>query len=113
MVSWPAFSLDNFQTASGGPYKGPPRNVKPIQDYKVKPELLPQNYKIKGTDSASKILFVNVNIIESSGREPYKGSVYIQGSFLNLCSAYKAKVEKEKAYNTNRRAHCTRWIHSE
>ncbi|PTB38779.1 uncharacterized protein TrAFT101_006808 [Trichoderma asperellum] len=79
MVSWPAFSLDNLKTTSEQAYQGPPRNVDPIQAYKVKPELLPPNYEIQGTDPASKILFVNVNIIESSGREPYIGSVYIQG----------------------------------
>lgn len=86
MVLWPAFSLDSFKATSGEPYQGPPRNVKPIQDYKVKPELLPPNYEIKGTNPASKILFVNVNILESSGREPYMGSVYIQGSYLRFCS---------------------------
>lgn len=95
MVSWPLFSLDSFQATAGEHYQGPPRNVKPIQEYKVKPELLPPNYNIKGTDLASKILFVNVNIIESSGREPYKGSVYIQGSCLRFCSAYNAKAERK------------------
>lgn len=88
MVSWPAFSLDNFQATPGEHYQGPPRNLKPIQEYKVKPELLPPNYEIKGTDPASKILFVNVHIIDSSGREPYKGSVYIQGSCLSFSLAY-------------------------
>lgn len=111
MVSWPAFSLDNFQTTPGERYQGPPRNLKPIREYKVKPELQPPNYEIKGIDPASKILFVNVNIIESSGREPYKGSIYIQGSCLSFFSAYKAKAGKKKTYNTNRRAHCIRWIH--
>lgn len=90
MVSWPAFSLDNLKTTSEQAYQGPPRNVDPIQAYKVKPELLPPNYEIQGTDPASKILFVNVNIIESSGREPYIGSVYIQGSCLSA-QTIKAK----------------------
>lgn len=88
MVSWPAFSLDSLQATSGEPHKGPPRNLTPIGEYKIKPELLPPKYEIKGTDPASKILFVNVNILESSGREPYKGSVYIQGSFPGLFLDY-------------------------
>ncbi|GFP56048.1 hypothetical protein TASIC1_0006021800 [Trichoderma asperellum] len=49
MVSWPAFSLDNLKATSGQAYEGPPRNVDPIQAYKVKPELLPPNYEIQGS----------------------------------------------------------------
>ncbi|RFU79583.1 isoaspartyl dipeptidase [Trichoderma arundinaceum] len=78
-VSWPAYSLDNPEANLEKRYQGPPRNVKPIQEFKVKPELLPPKYEIDGTEPASKILFINVNIIESTGRESYKGSVYIQG----------------------------------
>ncbi|KAL7923751.1 hypothetical protein ACQKWADRAFT_289209 [Trichoderma austrokoningii] len=93
MVSWPPFSLDNAKATSDEPYRGPPRNVKPIQEYKVKPELLPPNYEIKGTDPNSKFLFVNVNIIDSSGREPYKGSVYIQGERIVLVGYFPNEIE--------------------
>ncbi|EHK44921.1 hypothetical protein TRIATDRAFT_264804 [Trichoderma atroviride IMI 206040] len=96
MVSWPAFSLDSFQSTPGEHYQGPPRNVKPIQEYKVKPELLPPSYEIKGTDLASNILFVNVNITESSGREPYKGSVYIQGERIVLVGPIPNEIELKR-----------------
>lgn len=42
-------------------------------------ELKPREYHIKGYDARSKILFRDVNIIESTGRGSFKGDVYIQG----------------------------------
>jgi predicted amidohydrolase YtcJ len=32
-----------------------------------------------GTDSDSKILFLDVNILDSTGADPYRGDVYIEG----------------------------------
>ncbi|KXT02695.1 hypothetical protein AC579_3797 [Pseudocercospora musae] len=43
------------------------------------PKLQPKNYTIKGTDPDSKVLFRDVNIIDSSGREPFHGDVYVEG----------------------------------
>ena len=43
------------------------------------PSLKPKNYQIKGTSPDSKILFQDVNILDSTGREPYRGDVFIQG----------------------------------
>lgn len=43
------------------------------------PSLQPKSYHMKGTDSNSKVLFCDVNIIDSTGREPFKGDVYIEG----------------------------------
>ena len=44
------------------------------------PSLQPKKYTIKGTDSNSKVLFRDVNILDSTGRDPFKGDVYIEGA---------------------------------
>lgn len=43
------------------------------------PSLKPKPYNIKGTDPNSKILFRNVRILDSTGRDPFLGDVYIEG----------------------------------
>jgi hypothetical protein len=43
------------------------------------PSLQPKNYQIKGTSPDSMILFLDVNIIDSTGKNPYRGDVYIEG----------------------------------
>lgn len=43
------------------------------------PSLKPKSYHMKGTDPNSKVLFRDVNIIDSTGREPFTGDVYIEG----------------------------------
>ena len=43
------------------------------------PSLKPKDYQIKGTDPGSKVLFVDVNLIDSTGADPFKGDVYIEG----------------------------------
>ena len=43
------------------------------------PSLKPKDYQIKGTNPESKVLFRDVNIIDSTGRDPFKGDVYIEG----------------------------------
>lgn len=42
-------------------------------------KLTPKKYEIKGTDPNSKVLFTDVNIIDSTGRSPFHGDVYIEG----------------------------------
>jgi hypothetical protein len=44
------------------------------------PSLKPKSYQIKGTDPNSKVLFRDVSILDSTGREPYRGDVYIEGN---------------------------------
>ncbi|KAK3076453.1 hypothetical protein LTS18_012965, partial [Coniosporium uncinatum] len=51
----------------------------PHDDVHFDPKLKPKSYQIKGTRSDSKILFVDVNILDSTGREPYRGDVYLEG----------------------------------
>lgn len=46
------------------------------------PSLQPKKYHIKGTDPNSKVLFRDVNILDSTGKDPFKGDVYIEGTGL-------------------------------
>ena len=36
-------------------------------------------YRTPGTRPDSKILFLNINVLDSTGAEPYRGDVYIEG----------------------------------
>ena len=56
------------------------RNLNPQDDVHFDPSLQPQDYKIAGTSPDSKLLFLDVNILDSTGREPYKGDVLIEGT---------------------------------
>ena len=73
------------------------RKVGVYDDVHFDPKLKPKDYQIKGnelnlatghtkmaddalgTRSDSKILFLDVNILDSTGAEPYSGDVYIEG----------------------------------
>lgn len=61
------------------PYDGPPRNVKYIEDLKFDDSLRPKKYEIQGTHPDSKILILDVSILDSTGKEPYRGDVLIEG----------------------------------
>ena len=67
----------------------PPRNVEWIEQVEWDSSLKPKDYDIQGTHPDSKILFLNVNILDSTGREPYLGDVLIQGkkSYLKPSSS--------------------------
>ncbi|OKL60734.1 hypothetical protein UA08_04375 [Talaromyces atroroseus] len=43
------------------------------------PRLRPKTYNMAGTPAGSQVLFLDVNILDSTGREPYRGDVLIQG----------------------------------
>ncbi|KAI4826368.1 hypothetical protein E4T45_10332, partial [Aureobasidium sp. EXF-8846] len=60
----------------------PPRNVEWIEQVEWDSSLQPKDYDIQGTHPDSKILFLNVNILDSTGREPYLGDVLIQGQTI-------------------------------
>lgn len=60
-------------------YNGPPRNAAAINAISFDKSLQPKEYKMLGTHPESKILFTDVNILDSTGREPYKGDVLIEG----------------------------------
>ena len=73
-VSWPT-DVDALLKA----YTGPPRNIEPIDALNFDPSLQPKQYYILGTHPDSTILFTDVNIFDSTGREPFKGDVLIKG----------------------------------
>ena len=72
----PSFS----QTSTvGEAYQGPARNIANIDAIKFDKSLQPKKYELLGTHPESKILFTNVNILDSTGRDPYPGDVLIEG----------------------------------
>ena len=60
-------------------YQGSPRNVQSINAIQCDQSLEPKHYEIRGTDPEAKILFLDVKILDSTGAEPYKGNVLIEG----------------------------------
>ena len=74
--SLPSFSQSS---TSNEPYKGPPRNIQSIDAIKFDASLQPKTYNIRGTHPDSQILFTDVNILDSTGRDPYRGDVLIEG----------------------------------
>ncbi|KAF7165379.1 hypothetical protein CNMCM6106_001569 [Aspergillus hiratsukae] len=60
-------------------YDGPPRNVAYIEQLQFDPSLQPIHYEISGTNPRSKILILDVEILEATGRLPYRGDVLIIG----------------------------------
>ena len=74
------------------PYDGPPRNVKYIEDLKFDDSLSPKKYEIQGTHPDSKILILDVSILDSTGKEPYRGDVLIEGKTRHVhpisCTRY-------------------------
>ena len=73
-VSWPT-ETDGGKTT----FKGQPRNIGPIDALKFDDNLQPKHYDIFGTHPDSKVLFLDVNILDSTGKAPYRGDVLIQG----------------------------------
>jgi hypothetical protein len=61
------------------PYVGPPRNIAYIEHLSFDPDLQPKHCEISGTDLTSRILILDVDILEATGREPYRGDVLITG----------------------------------
>ncbi|KAL2421292.1 hypothetical protein ABEF95_008172 [Exophiala dermatitidis] len=51
----------------------------PYENLRFDPKLQPKKYEIAGTPRSSKVLFLDVNILDSTGDEPYRGDVYIEG----------------------------------
>ncbi|KAI9691955.1 MAG: hypothetical protein M1820_009663 [Bogoriella megaspora] len=63
------------------------RKTFPHDDVHFDPSLKPKNYQIKVTSPDSKILFQDVNILDSTGSEPYRGDVFIQGERIRYVGA--------------------------
>ncbi|KAB8259712.1 hypothetical protein BDV32DRAFT_123970 [Aspergillus pseudonomiae] len=60
-------------------YKGPPRNIESLNNLKFNEKLQPKEYSIAGTHPTSKVLITDVQIIEATGKSPYRGDVLIVG----------------------------------
>jgi hypothetical protein len=60
-------------------YEGPLRNIETIDAVEFAANLQPTEYTIFGTHEKSKILFLDVQILDSTGADPYKGDVLIEG----------------------------------
>jgi len=73
-VSW-STKVDNPPST----YTGFPRNIENINALKWDDNLQPKNYEIFGTHPDSRILFLDVDILDSTGAEPYRGDVLIEG----------------------------------
>ncbi|KAK4945758.1 hypothetical protein LTR10_015106 [Elasticomyces elasticus] len=74
-VAWPLPTVSADQYS----YEGAPRNVAYIQSLHYPKELRPKSYEIQGTHPDSQILFVDVKILEATGKLPYLGDVFIRG----------------------------------
>ena len=63
--------------------------------------LTPKKYEIQGTDPNSKVLFTNVNIIDSTGADAFNGDVYIEGklSCQTLCFILMLTVSQHNGSN--------------
>ncbi len=83
-------------STSEEPYKGPPRNIKGIDAIKFDPSLQPKNYSILGTHPDSRILFLDVNILDSTGRDPYRGDVLIEGERISKVGVVPNAAELRK-----------------
>lgn len=84
-VTWSSLARSKEQ------YDGPPRNIASIDALRFDPNLQPKNYEIAGARPDSKILFINVNILDSSGQTPYRGDVLIEGMQPGLFNLFPAK----------------------
>lgn len=66
--------------------------LRPHDSVHFDPSLKPKNYTIKGTDPNSKVLFRDVNILDCTGAEPFKGDVYIEGTPPHPNSEHQANA---------------------
>ena len=93
-------------------YSGPPRNIAYIDQLDFDPALQPANYEIAGTSGSSKILILDVEILEATGREPYRGDVLILGVSLSHSMSSNSLFPYKKAWLTDilhRPKICLRW----
>lgn len=87
-VSW-AHSMGNLE-----PYEGPPRNVQFIDAIKLDEKLKPNGYEIHGAHSEAKTLILDAQILDSTGKEPYRGDVLIEGEWPSLRSRIQANISQ-------------------
>ncbi|KUL81500.1 hypothetical protein ZTR_09986 [Talaromyces verruculosus] len=77
-------------------YGGPPRNLTWIDNLEFDPKLQPKNYEIAAPPLKSKILILDVKILDATGREPYRGDVLIVGERFEKVGVVEDKDELQK-----------------
>lgn len=83
-LSEDAEPLPSFANGGRGePYKGPPRNIENIDAISFDKALQPKEYRLLGTHPDSRILFTDVSILDSTGRDPFRGDVLIEGERIS------------------------------
>jgi len=75
------------------PYNGPPRNLAYIDDISFDSSLQPKDYEIAGTHPDSKVLFLDVDILDCTGNLPYRGDVLIEGQRFSAVGQIQGKHE--------------------
>jgi hypothetical protein len=78
-ISWPSWSVESTDVA----YEGYPRNISYIDNLRLDPELTLAEYHTEGTNLDSKILFLGVKVLDSTGKMPYYGDILIEGQRPN------------------------------
>lgn len=78
------------------PYQGLPRNIDHINAINFDKSLQPKSYDILGTHPDSKILFTDVNILDSTGRDPYRGDVLVEGQRITKVGVVPNAAELQK-----------------
>ena len=80
-------------------YDGEPRNITPIDSLNFAQNLIPKAYDILGTHPDSRILFLDVNILDSTGRYPYRGDVLIEGERITRVGDVPNLAELKKDHS--------------
>lgn len=89
----PSFSHNSINEE---PYKGLPRNVDNINAISFDKALQPKKYEILGTHPESRIIFTDVSILDSTGRDPYRGDVLIEGERITKVGTVPNAAELKK-----------------
>ncbi|EZG01636.1 hypothetical protein H106_08042 [Trichophyton rubrum CBS 735.88] len=78
------------------PYDGSPRNIASIDALDFGVHLTPKKYEMAGTHPDSKIMFLDVEILDSTGKLPYRGDVLIEGERITAVGNIPGKEELKK-----------------
>lgn len=77
------------------------RNLIPIASPKFHSSLLPNSYSVLGTSPTSKLLFINVIILKSTGRDLFHGDVLILGEQIRFVGIL-SNLDREKSLGDSR-----------
>ena len=78
---------DDMKTSNGfSSHRSSARKLNPRDEIRLDPKLKPKTYHIQDTRPDSKVLFLDINILDSTtGADAYHGDVYIEGETNHLC----------------------------